>query len=372
MAKKVYTVVISVLLLVLALSPLLCQSAAAIEDISAKSAILIEQSSGKILFEKNADERLPMASTTKIMTAIVVLESADPDTVVTIPREAVGVEGSGIYLEEGETLTVSDLLYALMLESANDAAVALATAVSGSVDSFVAAMNQKASELGLSDTHFENPHGLDAAGHYTSARDLARITAYALEEQRFCQLVSTGTAEISSAGKTRCLSNHNRLLRTYSGAVGVKTGFTRTSGRCLVSAAERDGMTLIAVTLSAPNDWHDHAQLLDYGFENYECVHLAEKGDIICELPVICGNSEFVKIRAADSLYLCLEKDHANIDRVLYLPHFAIAPLATGELAGSAEYSLSGEAVASLALEYAEGVSLRPLKRGFWERIFYN
>ena len=208
--------------------------------VSAESAILIEAKTGTALYEKKADERLPMASTTKIMTALVALELAPPETVVTVPREAVGTEGSSVYLFEGEQLTLEQLLYALLLASANDAAVAIACGTAGSVEAFAGKMNEKAASLGLRNTHFVNPHGLDDPDHYTSARDLAVIARAALEVPLIRKAVSTQKITIphNAEDGVRLLVNHNKLLRTYDGAIGVKTGFTKRSGRCLVSAAE--------------------------------------------------------------------------------------------------------------------------------------
>ena len=250
-------------------------------SLSAKSATLIEASSGEIIYEKNSSVPLGMASTTKIMTALVALESGlELEKIYKIPKEAVGIEGSSIYLKEGEELSLSDLLYALMLESANDAAVALAIITYGSIDAFVEKMNEKAASLSLNNTHFENPHGLDSELHYSSASDMAALARYALKNELFAKIVSTKSHKISGENcLPRTLVNHNKLLKIYEGASGVKTGFTRKTGRCLVSSCTRDGVSLIAVTLNAPNDWQDHKQLFDYGFSLYEAVNL----------PKVCG-----------------------------------------------------------------------------------
>lgn len=205
-----------------------------------------------------------MASTTKIMTAIVAIENMPTDYIVTVPKEAVNIEGSSIYLYEGEKITCLDLLYGLMLESGNDAAAAIAIAVGGTMERFVMLMNEKARELGLKNTHFANPHGLSCEDHYTSAADLARITDYALGNQLFAEIVST--KRYTACEGSRYYVNHNRLLFSYDGMIGVKTGYTIASGRCLVTAARRNGRTLIAVTL---NDYYcsaDHARMLDTGF----------------------------------------------------------------------------------------------------------
>ena len=246
-------------------------SAATPSYVEAKAECVMEVNSRRILYEARGDLRLPMASTTKVLTAITVLELCqDISEEVVIPQEAVGIEGSSVYLKSGEELTVRALLYALMLRSANDAAAALAYSISGSIEDFSLLMNKKAEELGLTDTNFENPHGLDSKNHYTTATDLARLTAYALKNPIFKEITSTYKTVIDSSLQSRLLINHNKLLSSYQGCIGVKTGYTRKSGRSLVSAAERDGIMLIAVTINAPDDWKDHTRLLDYGFSLYQ------------------------------------------------------------------------------------------------------
>lgn len=231
---------------------------------SARAALLLDATEGRVLFSQNQDQRLPMASTTKIMTAIIAIENMPVDYVVTVPKEAVNIEGSSIYLYENEQITCLDLLYGLMLESGNDAAAAIAIAVGGTMDRFVMLMNEKAKELGLKNTHFANPHGLPDEDHYTSAMDLARLTDYALQNELFAEIVAT--KRYTACGGSRYYVNHNRLLFSYDGMIGVKTGYTMASGRCLVTAARRNGRTLIAVTL---NDYYgsaDHVRMLDVGF----------------------------------------------------------------------------------------------------------
>ena len=235
-------------------------------SVSAKSAALYEPDSDTFIYKKNFNLRLPMASTTKIMTALLALEVLDTEKNVKIDERAVGVDGSSIYLEAGEEMSVMDLVYATMLASANDAAEALAYEIAGDIDSFSSFMNERAYEIGLKDTNFLNPHGLDASGHYTTAHDLALICAEALKNPTFRTVSSTYKRVIESNLKTRTVVNHNKLLKAYDGCIGVKTGYTKISGRSLVSAAERDGITLIAVTINAPNDWTDHKAMLDLGF----------------------------------------------------------------------------------------------------------
>ena len=231
-------------------------------QVSAKSAALLDGTTGECLCEKNGDQRALIASTTKIMTGLLVCEAGDLDRTVTVPETAAGTEGSSMYLKSGETLTRRELLYGMMLHSGNDAALTLAISVSGSEAAFVRQMNRRACTLNLTQTHFANPHGLDSGENYSTALDLVRLAQAALQNEQFRAVVSTKT--ITCAGRT--LTNHNKLLWRYDGCIGVKTGYTRHAGRILVSAAERGGRMLIAVTISDPDDWRDHVSLLDYGF----------------------------------------------------------------------------------------------------------
>ena len=231
-------------------------------QVSAKSAALLDGTTGECLYEKNGDQRALIASTTKIMTGLLVCEAGDLDRTVTVPETAAGTEGSSMYLKSGEMLTRRELLYGMMLHSGNDAALTLAISISGSEAAFVRQMNRRACALNLTQTHFANPHGLDSGENYSTALDLARLAQAALQNEQFRAVVSTKT--ITCAGRT--LTNHNKLLWRYDGCIGVKTGYTRHAGRILVSAAERGGRMLIAVTISDPDDWRDHVSLLDYGF----------------------------------------------------------------------------------------------------------
>ena len=288
---KSFCAAILALLLLCSVFALPASASSLLPSVSAESAVLTEAKSGRVLYEKNARARMPMASTTKIMTALVALEHGDPEATVSVDPRAVGVEGSSVYLKAGEKLTLRELVYCLMLASANDAAEAIAYHISGSIEGFSELMNRKASELGLTDTHFENPHGLDGESHYTTARELAALTARALENPDFAAIVSTNSREVDSDTGRHTLFNHNKLLRSYEGCIGVKTGYTQKSGRCLVSAAERDGMTLICVTLNAPDDWNDHTRLLDYGFEHFSAQWIALPYQCFYEMPVVSGES---------------------------------------------------------------------------------
>ncbi len=339
--------------------------------LSAESAVLIDAHSGKVLYESNAHERLGMASTTKIMTALTVTRLASLTDIVSIPREAVGTEGSSVYLCEGEKLTVEQLLYALLLASANDAAVALALFCSGSVEAFANEMNAYAKELGLENTSFQNPHGLYDEQHYTTAYELALITKAALETSVIRRIVSTYKATIPFDGvpDKRLVVNHNKLLRAYDGAIGVKTGFTKKTGRCLVSAALRDGMTLIAVTLNDPDDWRDHTAMLDYGFENYERRIIADIGELCVDMPITGGVADTVTLKNTAPIALTMPRAEKSPDLTVYSTHrFLYAPVNSGECVAFAEAVYQGE-TCTAKLEACETVAKKTSKKSFFQRL---
>ncbi len=344
------------------------------DALSAQSAILIEADSGRVVCEKQGDLKLPMASTTKIMTALVALELASSDTLITVSPQAVGVEGSSVYLTEGEKLTLEALLYALLLESANDAAAAIAIGLCGSVEAFAEKMNQKASELGLQKTHFTNPHGLHDENHYTTARELAIIARYALQDPLFRTIVATRKATIPHAtpSNVRLLINHNKLLRLYDGCIGIKTGFTRDSGRCLVSAAERDGVTLIAVTLRAPNDWDDHISLFDYGFSRFTSVLLCDTDTHLYPLDLVNGQDAYVMVGNREAKRITLPIGHGEIRHTVEMRRFEFAPVSSGDILGHVVYRCdtdqdgTEEILASVPLTARYAVEVQKKKSGFW------
>jgi len=351
-------------------------------SVSAKSAVLIEADSGTVAYAKNESTRLPMASTTKLMTALTALEKAAPDTVIRAHRDAIGVEGSSIYLIENEELTLEQLLYALLLESANDAAAAIAIGISGSIDAFADEMNAKSSMLGLRDTHFTNPHGLDHAEHYTTAYELALIARAVLENDLLRTIVSTRKTTIPHAGDegVRLLINHNKLLRLYDGCIGMKTGFTQRSGRCLVSAAERDGVTLIAVTINAPDDWDDHTRMLDYGFTQFTSHVLCDQNELLYPMPVVGGTEPSVMLGNREAFSVTLPVNACKIERTIEGARFEYAAINEGDPLAYAVFRCDvdsdgiSEIIAKIPLKALYTVERKAVKKGFfaWLRGLFS
>lgn len=334
--------------------PALCQPAAATDapEISAAAATVMHVETGTVVFEKNPDGHMLIASTTKIMTALVVLEHCALQEPVEILPEYTAVEGSSMYLRVGETYTVEELLYGLMLASGNDAATALACHTAGSIEAFAQCMNDKAAELGLENTSFRNPHGLDAEGHYSTAHDLAALACYAMQNVQFREIVSTNSITIG----TQTYTNHNRLLRTYPGALGVKTGYTQAAGRILVSCAHRNNTQFVCVTISDPNDWDDHTRLLDWAFDEYEYREIAGT-ETEYALPVLSGSDALCTAVPEHSVALLLKKDTPVNVRV-NLPRYVFAPVARGSAAGSLTVAPEGGEPLEVPLVYSADVSL--------------
>ena len=335
------------------------------QAISAQKAILWDAGADRALYEKDADSRSLIASTTKIMTALIVCEQCNVLDRMRIPREAVGIEGSSMYLREGEVLTVQELLYGLMLRSGNDAAVALAIYCGGTVEGFVQLMNDKAHRLGLSGTHFANPNGLDHPEHYSTARDLAMLAEYAMENPIFAQTVSTKQVRIGD----RLLTNHNKLLWRVEGADGVKTGFTKAAGRILVSTAMREGRRLVCVTINDGNDWVDHAALLEEGFSRYTLQKILSEGDAVGSVEVLGGRQNRVRLLAdQDIFYPLAEGEQVSI--LVSGPGFAYAPVVEGEKAGAAYLCIGDAVVMKIPMVYEETVELEETKKvPFWKRL---
>ena len=325
--------------------------------LSASAAAVISGDTGDILYSHNAGVRLPMASTTKIMTALLLLENCENlDKEIVTTKEMVTVEGSSMGLLAGDRVSFRALLYGMMLSSGNDAANTTAIAVAGSVEKFVSLMNKKAADLGLVDTHFATPSGLDGKGHYTTAYELALIAREAMKNRDFREAVSAKSATLCYGNPPyrRTIKNHNRLLSMYDDIVGIKTGFTKKSGRCLVSAAKKDGKYVIAVTLNDGNDWLDHRYLLDVGLSAIEVYRYKPESRNV-SLPVTNGNRTEVSLLSGGADF-CIPKGQI-VKAVVSLPHFLYAPAKKGAVAGKIEYYCSGRLVYTSNLIIKDGVS---------------
>lgn len=314
---------------------------------SASACVIIDEASGRVLLSHNAETALPMASTTKVMTALLAIESGDLDAPVTCSRTAFGVPGTSIYLAEGETLTLREMLYGLMLASGNDAATAIAEHIGGTVEDFCAMMTARAAELGCQNTVFLTPHGLPCEGHYTTAHDLALIAREAMTHPLFREIVGTSRATIPWEGRAydRVLNNKNKLLTTYEGATGIKTGYTRKAGRCLVFGAEREGMGIIGVVLNCPDWFNEAARLMDIAFDRYEAITMLEAGECVAELPVTNANGATVQAILDAALTGVLPK--GTLPTVeLDLPDMLDAPVSASQVLGTARLVANGVTVA--------------------------
>lgn len=332
--------------------------------VSAKAAILMHADSGRVLYEKNADEHMLIASTTKIMTAIVVLEHCELDDLVEVDSRSAGIEGSSMYLKAGESYTVEDLLYGLLLVSGNDAASALALHVADSMEEFAELMNAKAAELGMTESSFKNAHGLDEEGHYSTARDMAKLAAYCMGNEDFARIAGT----VSHTVGEQTLVNHNRLLREYDGCLGLKTGYTMAAGRTLVTCAEHDGARYVCVTLNDPDDWDDHKALYDWAFANYSFAEVIPAG-LSYEVPLISGAEMTAPAETEGAAYALIQNGE-SYDMELELPAFAFAPISEGDRAGRAVACSDGQEIASVRIVYSEDVEVdRELKLTPGERF---
>ena len=337
-----------------------------VSALSAQKAVLMDAQTGRVLYEKEANQQSLIASTTKIMTALVVCEQCNVLDRVRIPKEAVGIEGSSMYLQTGEVLTVQELLYGMMLHSGNDAATALAIYCGGTVEGFAQLMNDKAHRLGMENSHFENPHGLDSPGHYSTAADMARLTAYAMDNPIFAKTVSTKTVTVGQ----RSLRNHNKLLWQVAGADGVKTGYTKAAGRILVSSACRQGRRLVAVTINAPSDWQDHKTLIEQGFSDFTLCHIVSQGDCLGTVEIAGGEEFCAELIAAEAFDYPLA-EYEKVSLQLPQPGFVYAPVARNQQASYAYICIDGKAVGKVPLVYGRTVEqTKEKKLSFWDKLF--
>ncbi|ADL13182.1 D-alanyl-D-alanine carboxypeptidase family protein [Acetohalobium arabaticum] len=315
-------------------------------DITARSAIVVDVKTGEVLYAKNHHERRPPASTTKIMTGILAIENGNLDTEVTVSDRAAYTGGSSIWLTSGETLKLEELLYGLLLNSGNDAAVAIAEHIGGSVEGFAWMMNRKAREIGALNTTFQNPNGLPQNGHLTTAYDLALITRYALQNDTFAKIVRTVRKTISWEGHEygRSLLNTNRLLRKFDKVDGVKTGYTDAAGRCLVSAASADNRQVVSVVLKSGQMWHDSIKLLNYGLDNFKQIELISKDETAHTIRINEAKKEEVDLIAAKEFGIVIPQDEdVEIKKEVRVQNDLKLPIEKGEQVGKLTFYVAGE-----------------------------
>ena len=345
---------------------------AAYPSVSAQACVLLEERNKQILYEKNAYARLPMASTTKIMTALVILQTErNLDRLVTVPAEAAGLEGSSMYLKAGDKATVKQLLSGMLIVSGNDAAQTLAITNAGSVEAFVEKMNASAKALGLKNTHFKNPSGLPDEEHYTTAYELALITREAFKYDIFEEIVALQAQTVTIGEAARTLVNHNKMLVLYEGSDGVKTGFTKKAGRCLVSSATRDGTRLITVTLNAPSDWADHRAMLDYGFDSLLEMQLCAPGEIKIDIKVTGGVKQSTAVTNISGAAVKTGNKNIKLQKTYVAPNFIYAPVKKGDVIGHVIYEYNGFVYADLPLVATEDIKVyipvKPPKKNLWD-----
>lgn len=346
-------------------------------SVSAKSAIVIEAQTGKILYEKNAHEQLPMASTTKIMTALLALEQTGIDDPFVVDEQAIQVEGTSMGLKAGDTVTLRALACGMLMASGNDAANSAAVRISGDLPTFAQRMNERAQQIGMEQTNFVTPSGLDAQDHYSTAYDMALLAREAIRNEDFLSICSQTkiTTEYGNPPYKRTLTNHNRLLSLYEGAIGVKTGFTKKAGRCLVSAAQRDGVTLICVTLNAPDDWNDHSALFDYGFSQ---VYTEKRTESFSSqmLPIVGSDQAEIEIvPEQEVLFPKINGQTYTLTYELCVPKFLYAPVKKGDIIGTVVYYADGKemmctpVIANEDCQMAQQ-KLRQEQKGFFQKLW--
>lgn len=368
MSKKIRYVVCTFILLI-AMNYFTCYASCDDINLSATSAILIDSKTGRTLFSKNPHLKLPMASTTKIMTALIAIEYGNLDEIVKIKRNSVGIEGSSIYLYENEEITLRDLVYGLMLRSGNDAAVAIATHIGDSLEGFAELMNKKAKEVGAINTNFTNPHGLHEDNHYTTAYDLALITREAMKHPEFKEISKTKIWK-ANREKNDYFYNKNKTLWQYDGGDGVKIGYTKAAGRCLVSSATKNGMQLISVVLNDGNWFNDCYSLLDYGFDNYKPMIIHDKEQFIRNVKVVNGSKEKVAAVVDAGLIIPLsEKDKEKIRIAINLPEQITAPVEKGSQLGDIQVYFDGQLISTNRIVAKEEINEKSVINKLWSYI---
>lgn len=360
MIKRLFSFAFGILLICRVNIPTEADSPREMPAISAKYAVLVEMNTGQLIAEKNGYDKASMASTTKIMTSLLLCELCDLDEEIVATKEMVTVEGSSMGLQEGDRVHYRDLLYGMLLASGNDAANTTAISVAGSIEKFAELMNKKAKELGMTNTHFVTPSGLDDEEHYTTAYDMAKLAVYAMKNADFAEACAskTATLEYGNPPYRRTLTNHNKLLQYYEGAIGIKTGFTKKSGRCLVSCAVKDGMGVIAVTLNAPSDWSDHATMLDYGFSQLETHELYTPTDI---WNIAAANTnDTLEVAFTPPTATLLPEQFDKVTFKTELERFVFAPVKKGQKLGSVTYYIDGQKIASADITAVNNLTAAP------------
>ena len=342
-------------------------------SVSAQNAIVMTADSKEIIFEKNSGEKRPMASTTKIMTALLALEEIERagNPVVEITADMVPVEGSSMGLQAGDMLGLEGIVGGMMMTSGNDAANVIAVYLGGSQEGFAELMNNRAKEIGMADTSFVTASGLDDEAHYSTAYDMALLGIQAMKNKKFREIVKSESIPVSFEfpEKTQNYKNHNKLLGMYEGCIGIKTGFTKKSGRCLVSAAEKDGIELVAVTLNAPNDWDDHSNMLDYGFSKLRRLEFDER-EFFESVPVVGGDKDTLKVCGVYGGVVTTQLETVDaLNRIVKLPKFVYAEIEKGEIIGRIEYYSQGQYIYSLPVKAAEDINMAK-KLGLFKKLF--
>ncbi len=367
--KKIFSILICMVLVFLIFS---VSTNAVSLGISASAAVVMVAQTGEVLYEKEAHTKRSMASTTKIMTSLIALETADLKREITVKSNELNVEGTSMGLLPDDKVTFETLVYGMLLQSGNDAANVTAMKLGGSREKFISLMNKRANELGMKNTNFVTPSGLDAKEHYSTAYDMALLGSAAILNPDFRYICSQKQAVVyyGNPPYRRTLSNHNKLLSYYDGCIGLKTGFTKKSGRCLVSAAEKDGVVIVAVTLNAPDDWNDHKKLLDYGFSQVK-NQIVEVGDVPTKIQVIGGKKSYAKVKVSEQFSVNLSEKTDKISSQVLLDKFLYAPVKEGDKAGKIFYYLGDKKIGESIILADESITALKIekKKSLFQRI---
>ncbi len=333
-------------------------------EISSKAAVVVNAATGEVIYSQNADKKLPMASTTKIMTALLLCEMADLSEIVTTTKEMVTVEGSSMGLLEGDKVSYKALLYGMLLPSGNDAATTTAISLGGSLEAFALLMNKKAAELSMDNTNFVTPSGLDDENHYSTAEDMAKLAVYAMKNPIFREAAGTKsiTVEFGNPPYSRRLYGHNKILDIYDGGIGIKTGYTSKSGRCLVSAASRNGVEVIAVTLGDSSTWSHHTQLLNYGFSKINSVTFSYPQSA-AKLRIISGETTECQLTSEDFTVGLTPEEQERVEYKISIPDFCYAPVSLGDVVGRIDYYIDSRLLKSLPVTVSESVRITKIKK---------